>query len=210
MRIIIFAFVIFIHNGMIPICAQVNLLEYLKSDDIKGFMQFYNKNEELAIKSLITFSLNDTINSQQIWYNETVGKNINPLERSTEGADKFYASLKLKAYFWILQIYNSKYSCLNGNLCVFIGDSNNFIFDYEILNHQQQKQILKEILTQDNKDLKIDIQYKKRLSVDLSELNRSFEIWYVNMKEKGLNYMRTQKISPINEDQYKIFNSNKF
>lgn len=203
MKNIVFAFAIFIYNG-ITMNAQSNLSEYLKLGDIKGFMQSCNQNEELAIESLVRFSLNDTIDAQQIWYDQTTGKGINLLERSTDGADKFYASLKLKSYYWILKIYNSEYSCPNKSICVFMGNNNDFIFDYEIINQEAQKQALKEILIGESKNQKVVFQYKKKTSVSLKELDQSFENWYTNVKEKGLNYMRKQNIPPIKESQYKI------
>lgn len=204
MRNIIFVFIVFIYNGMMPMYAQSNLSEYLMSDDIKGFIQSCNQSEELAIESLITFSLSDTIDSRQIWYNQTTGKGINPLEKSTEGVDKFYASMKLKSYYWILRIFNSEYSCFNKSLCVFIGNNNDFIFDYEIVNQEAQKQTFKEILTGESKKQKVVLQYKRKTNVALKELNQNFENWYIDMKEKGLDYMRKQNISPIKESQYKI------
>ncbi len=206
MKSVVFTLVIFIYNGIIPMYAQTNLSVYLESSDIKGFVQSCNQNEELAIESLIAYSLNDTINIQQIWYDQTTGKGINPIERSTEGADRFYASLKLKSYYWILQIYNSDYSSLKEDICVFIGHSSNFIFDYESLDQEQQKQTFKEMLTGENKSQKIDFQYKKNFSSALKELDQDFEKWYIDMKEKGLDYMRKQNIPPIKESRYKIFN----
>jgi hypothetical protein len=210
MRNVVFAFMVFIYNGMMPMPAQSNLSAFLKSGDIKGFVRSCGQNEELAIESLIKFSLKDTISSQQIWYDQTTGKDINPIERSLEGADRFYSSLKLKSYYWILQIYNSDYSCIKKDICVFIGGDNDFIFDYESLNQEQQKQTFKEILKGENKSQKVDFQYKKKTSIALKELEQSFENWHIDMKEKGLDYMRRQNISPIKERRYKIFNPSIF
>lgn len=203
MRNIFFAFILFISTGMM-VEAQNDIMGYLESGDIKGFIKYCNQNEQMAIDSLINLSLNDTITSKQIWYNQTEAKGINPVERSTEGADKFYTSVKLKSYYWILQIFYSKYNCIDKNLCVFVGNDNDFIFDYEIVNQEAQKQALKEILTGESKSQKMIFQYKIKPSIALEKLNQDFQNWYEVMKEKGLEYMQKQNNPPIKKNQYKI------
>jgi len=183
--------------------AQTNLVAYMKSDDIKGFIQFCNQDAELAIKDLITFSLNDTINLQ-IWYDETIGNRISIYEKSTEGIDRFYASLRLKSYYWILKIYHSDYDSIKENICVFVGENNSIIFDYEILGQEEIMNAIEKIIIEEEKK-KFDFQYKKNPSIYLNKLEQSFKEWFSEMKEKGLDYMRKQNIPPIIESRYKIF-----
>lgn len=203
MRGVFFAFVLFIYTG-IALNTQYKAIEYLESGDIDGFIKSCNRNEETAIDSLIDLSLNDTITSKQIWYNETEAKGINPFERSFEGPDKFYTSIKLKSYYWILQIFYSKYNCMDKGLCVFISNDYDFIFDYEIVDQEKKKQALKEMLTGKSENQKIVFQYKKSSNTALDKLDHYFQNWYTIMKEKGLDYMRKHNIPPIREYQYKI------
>jgi len=196
------AFIVLICAG-IALNAQNDMSRYFIDDDIQGFLGSCDQDKRLAISLLRKFTLSDTITSDKIWYNQTVAKNINPYERSIEGFDRYYTSMKLKSYFWILQIVNSKYYN-DSNLCVFIGNKNNYIFDYEIINQDNCELLFTEILTGYSLNKSIIFQYKRISSDSLVELEQDFQNWFDLLDEKGFDYMYEYNIQPINDAQYKI------
>jgi len=189
--------------------AQTDFLNYSKTDNITGFIRSCKADEELAIKTLMEFSLGDTIMQEQVWYGKTTADSSWKL-KSIQGVDRIYTSLKFKTYYWILKIYNGDIKRNNiDDICVFLRGDGSVLFDYEAIELETQNEYYKRILIGEKNTIP-GFKYGKNTDSAVIKLEQDFEGWYTKMKEKGLSFMRVHKFSPIEKMNFKILKSSLF
>ena len=178
--------------GCSPIQPEVKA--FLLANDLKGYLESCNMDEELAIQRLINLSLKDTLSYKEIWFSETEGKGIPAFERSKEGADEYYGSIKLQAYYWVLKIYQGDYVSDQGKICSFKLAGSQFVFDYRLLDFRESFAKGANFL-----------RYQRDPSPASIDLHRRFGDWFAKMKEKGLPAMRESQMPPLASSEYYIF-----
>jgi len=184
-----------------------NAESFLYSDNFRGYLEVHKMDMNSAIKQLMNFSLGDTIQDKDIWYSYNSIDSVWS-QRSTSINSKFYASLKLKSYYWVLKIMNSNYSNdQKKQVIVFFDKKKREIFDYELIAFSQQEESIKRILEKQDSTLR-KYQYKARKSTEYQVLENVFIKWFEIFQIKGLKYMKRHKLYPINENHYEIIHQN--
>jgi hypothetical protein len=169
--------------------------ELMTENKIKEFVRKAGS-EQKAIEKLMHICLPDTIShndyEKMIWYRDIY---------TTLHTEGYYASRKIQAYFWIQRIYHADYS-INGKknrYFIFIR-TGNVIFDYQDLDIDKKYHFLtQEFHSKSSRDSyakNLGVGYVKTNSDSYKKLEDAFNVWYLEMKEKGLQYMRENGITP--------------
>lgn len=190
-------------------------LYYLQSNDYQGFLKLCSQNRELAIKNLVELSLPDTI-PEQIYPRFEYGsyrKCPKTLEQLISSSIEYrvpinIASLKLKAYFWIINIYNDDTLDIS-NICNFYGWYG-IVNDYNLARIDSNKRVTVVPENERLYDLKSfsenkDSYYRvKKHTSDLQFIDSSFAYWNSLCQQKGLKYLQSIAYSPLLKNRYRI------
>lgn len=158
--------------------------------------------EENAIEKLMAFCLPDTFynrdNKNMIWHTK---KPVNLINID------YYSSRRMQALFWILKIYHTDYTTRNNKkeYCMFMNGAGETIWDYKDLDLDKKAYFYQVIIASpvQHKTYYGNLGYISVNSKFYHELERSFNSWYQTMKVEGLQYMRNNKIQPVNSSNYK-------
>ena len=174
-------------------------VKLMYNDNLRRFVRIAGS-EENAIDRLIALCLPDTFyntNRSLIW---TI---ISP-EKIIEM--DHYVSRKLQAFYWIIKIYNSDYRSNKKSHCFFLDDSGEDIWDYENSDVSAKAYYYQAVLDSptDPKPYYNKLGYIKTYNDSYGNLENVFNVWYNEMKTKGLEYMRRNNIPPIDSSKYRI------
>ena len=175
-------------------------IKLIDENNIREFVENAGS-EENAIDKLILFSVPDTFyntNRQLLWYED--------LDRKFTETD-YYASLKLQTFYWTIRIYRSDYDNNKNKYCKFIDVSGKPIFDYMDLDVDRKAFLYLGGLSGEQREWYNSLGYIKTNSDSYKELENIFQGWYNEMKVKGLQYMRENKIPPLDSSRYIISDS---
>jgi len=175
-------------------------IKFFLKNKIKKFVQ-NTGSEEKAIGKLIEYSLPDTFfnekNRDLIWQTNSTQKIIDM---------DYYASIKLQSFYWILKIYHSDYNSHKDEYCQFLDMDGQPIWDYKDVDISLKAYYYQVILASPVEHMKYynELGYTRNDSESYEYLSDCFKVWYDEMKEKGLDYMRKNNISPIKSSNYVI------
>lgn len=176
---------------------QSIIADYMRSNDLVGFMKYCNNNEEKAIDALFQFSLPDTIGIDYIWYVENDLDSIG----CTDNRDCHIYSLKLKTYYWIMSIYDEVYK--NKNI-VYVHENNNKnpLYDYvliepEIVDKSFQEVPCDVVITSNEVAQAKQSHFCRFESSLIKKIENSYLEWYDKMQKYGLKCLRQKKMRPV-------------
>jgi len=165
----------------------------MADNNIKKFVR-KSGSEQKAIDKLMHFCLPDTFfhydNERLIWYFNRPMK-IFKID--------YYASRKMQAFWWIQKVYYSNYRTNNKNIIYgFEDESENLIWDYKDFDLDKKSGFYTfEFVSQSSRrEYSKKVGYVKTNSASYHKLEDSYQAWYVEMKKKGLEYMRENHIPP--------------
>lgn len=175
-RIFFICIIIFLSQ---KVNSQKSVIDYLESYTLSEFVESCNFNEEMALQLLFQIKMSDTINLKYTWY-DVYDLRPELKLRSSSYYPHRYASLKIKAYSWIIRIFKEEYDeC--GNYLYDFG-----YYDYCICNHK--------------KNFVEVCKYNETSQLIISELNK----WFAVLDCYGLQYMRQRGQPPISPKYYSI------
>jgi hypothetical protein len=170
-------------------------IKFLQNDGLNDFIIACDNNDQKAINELLSFVLPDTITINELWYDESLGRGI-PVIMKSSMLDKYYASLKIKSFSWILRIYSGRYDS-DTLLYVFRDDNSVPVYDYELI-----KPVI--IDSSSSPKILVDFQFSRKQNEGLDEIEKLFIQWGKMMNSFGLNYMKMNKIPPVPNSLYNI------
>ena len=175
------------------LCMSKKDFDLMADNKIKKFVR-KSGSEQNAIDKLMHICLPDTFfyydKKKLIWYSNRPMKFVEI---------DYYASRKLQAYFWIQKIYYSDYITNKKDFYYeFVDESENLIWDYQDLDLDKKIDFygLEFVLKKSRENFSKQVGYVKNNNDSYKKLENSFQTWYIEMTEKGLQYMRENKIQP--------------
>lgn len=196
-RILFLRFVIFfMMTSFITASLAQETIKFLQNDGLNDFIIACDNNDQKAINELLSFALPDTITINELWYDESLGRGI-PVIMKSSMLDEYYASLKIKSFSWILRIYSGRYDS-DTLLYVFRDDNSVPVYDYELI-----KPVIIDTSSFPKKIL-VDVRFSRKQSDGLNEIENLLIQWGEMMNSFGLNYLKLNKIPPVPDSLYNI------
>ncbi|PZF73746.1 hypothetical protein [Taibaiella soli] len=178
------------------------VLDDLENCTLNEFLSHF-KTTEIAIDSLVQVALNDTIEGRMVWYHEYATGT--PWKyRGYQQTDRYVASQKFKAYYWILRTCQGRIDDVyDDSVAIFLGKDRQKIFDYEMLNYKQRAEDLEKILAGKKRRLGKEA-YVTTNDIGVTMLQKQISDWNRELKMKGLSYLLENNILPFDRQQYRM------
>ncbi len=186
-KIIVFIFI----SASVLACikAQIIPIDYFRTKTVRDLIIYCGYNEDSALCFLSHQIYKDSILGSTVWYSESCAKGIPVEVKSHYGADKYAVSLKMKVFYYVLQIfYEDYYSDLN-TVCIFMDKKKKPVMDMCLVYNGPWNSI-DDIVT--NPPV-----YHKYACPESKSIELLFEEWMNKYNQYGLDYLRNQNISPI-------------
>lgn len=166
------------------ICSQINVADFLKNKTLSEFVASCDSSEENALKVLCQFEIPDTLVNNSfdyMWY-DNFALNLDYSRRSGSFTPQYYASLKLKAYSWIIRIFRKDYD-----------ECKSYLYDFGFYDYERYSKNNTEPIMICKKEDKLH----KKIILELKK-------WFENMNCLGLENMRQRGLSPIYPNKYHL------
>lgn len=159
------------------------------TNDVRDLIIHCGGNEDSTIRFLAHLIYKDSIFGSSVWYSESCATGIPAEVKSYYGADKHAVSLKMKVFYWILQIFYGEYYSNPNSICIFMDEKKNLIMDMHIVDSGPWNTI-DDIVA--NPPI-----YHEYASPESKNIESMFEEWMNKLNQYGLDYLRNQNSPPI-------------
>ena len=180
-KIVLFFFMIFLSQN---VCSQINVADYLRNKTLSEFVAKCNSDEERALRLLYQFEISDSIDykcNEYVWYSD-FALELDLPRSSGSITPNYYASLKIKAYSWIIRIFKKDY-----DEC---GES---LYDFGYYDYKRYSE-----------NNKLPITISKNNDVFWGKIRKDLKKWYEKLNRFDLEYLRQKGQPPICPNDYRL------
>ena len=193
-KIIVFIFIY--TSTLASIKAQIIHTDFFMTNDVRDLIIHCEGNEDSTIRFLAQLIHKDSILGSSVWYSESCATGIPAEVKGYYGADKHAVSLKMKVFYWILQIYYGEYYSSPDTICTFLDTKKMPVMDMYLIDNKPSYTI---------DDLAIDSPvYHEYPCPESKSIKSMFEEWMNKLNQHGLDYLRNHNISPIPSEMWKL------
>ncbi|MFA7325136.1 MAG: hypothetical protein WC121_00590 [Candidatus Kapaibacterium sp.] len=195
-----------------------NVKERLIDNKFNEFLKNYNYDTTDCIRLLFNIKIDNIISTNQFWYSDLNADN-GILYRNYSS---HFVSQKMKSYSWIIRLYY-ELNLKNDEFMVFKSKNRRTIFDYKSKWLMDSTAIFdyksKWLMDSTGFDLEYirtngffiktrvgdkPLHYYKIQSQEISELECKFQKWMIKLEYYGLDYLKSNKIAPLSEEEFEI------
>lgn len=177
-------FILFMSSVMFPLRSQiVDLEKFLQNDDLRGLLCELNGDEVLALEVLSRYRPSDTITINQVWYNVINGLEGISRKYNLKVYKGYSASLRVKAYYWMIKIFRMEYDINDEEVCFFS------IWDYDEVKNIPSRKYVK----------------NEEFVVKVDSIDNIVQDWVDMVKIRGLKNVRVSWDPPFRESDYRIY-----
>lgn len=192
-RIIVF---IFIYTSILAsIKAQIIHTDFFMTNDVRDLIIQCGDNEDSTIRFLAHLIHKDSTLGSSVWYSESCATGIPAEAKGYYGADKHAVSLKMKVFYWILQVFYGEYYSDSNSVCIFMDEKKNPITDMHIVDSGPWNTI--------NDIVANPPIYHEYACPESKNIESMFEEWINKLIQYGLDYLRNHYTPPIPLEMWK-------
>ncbi len=192
----IFFFIFIYTSTLASIKAQIIHTDFFITNDVRDLIIHCGGNEDSTIRFLAHLIHKDSNLGSSVWYSESCATGIPAEVKGYYGADKHAVSLKMKVFYWILQIFYGEYYSNPNSVCVFMDEKKNLITDMHLVDSGPWNTI-DDIVA----NPPIYLEYACPESKNIESM---FEEWMNKLKQYGLDYLRNHNVPPIRIEMWKL------
>lgn len=191
----IIAFIFTYTSILACVNAQEINSDFFRTKTVKDLIIYCGNNEDSALCLLAHVIQNDSTLGSSVWYYESCARSI-PVElKGYYGADKYAVSLKMKVFYWMIQIYYDNYYNPN-TVCKFLDKINKPVLDMCLIDNCFWNST-EDVIT--NPPV-----YQEYKGSELKSIESLFEEWMNKYNQYGLEYLRNRNHPPIPLEMWEL------
>ncbi|MCB9221220.1 MAG: hypothetical protein R2863_04955 [Candidatus Kapaibacterium sp.] len=178
--------------------------ERLIDNEFDKFLEDNFNDTNKCIEILYNCKIDSIVDKRLIWYSDIDYDNGWMYRTSST----FFVSQRMKAYSWIIRLY-FELNLKEDDIMVFKTDNKGTIYDYKSKWIMDSTGYDSEYVKNGGLLIKTRIgdeplNYYKSNNSNLLDLERKFYLWILKLKERGIEYLKLNKIAPLTEEEFEI------